>query len=161
MTPSPLAFAAIEQAEIAVLETYLPAQLDDTELDEVYVEEVDEELYGLPEIKQDSAGAPVVEDDQQYLGVFSEKCCMSVLTMTARLACEGEKSLARRLHARDVIVESKYTAFSIAPAIGLETFEAGARIVKDVRCRMQRQRRERFDRRLAPLHISGEKNFRV
>lgn len=29
------------------------------------------------------SGAPVVDDDRNYLGVFSEKCCMSVLTNTA------------------------------------------------------------------------------
>jgi hypothetical protein len=42
----------------------LRCHVDDTELDDVYVEEVGEEVFGLPDIKQDSAGAPVVEDEK-------------------------------------------------------------------------------------------------
>lgn len=54
-------------------------------------------------LKHNITGAPVVDADKNYLGVFSEKCCMSVLTLTARSACEGEKRLARCLHAKDVM----------------------------------------------------------
>jgi len=36
--------------------------VDDTELDEVFVEEDDEEMLSLPEISQDEQGAPVVDD---------------------------------------------------------------------------------------------------
>lgn len=35
------------------------------------------------------SGAPVIDDNRQYLGVFSEKCCMGVLTATARSASES------------------------------------------------------------------------
>ena len=31
-------------------------------------------------LKQNITGAPVVDAGRKYLGVFSEKCCMSVLT---------------------------------------------------------------------------------
>ena len=54
-------------------------------------------------LKRNITGAPVVDSERKYLGVFSEKCCMSVLTLTARSACEGEKRLARCLHAKDIM----------------------------------------------------------
>ena len=55
-------------------------------------------------LKHNITGAPVVDSQGNYLGVFSEKCCMSVLTLTARSACEGEKRIARSLHAKDFMV---------------------------------------------------------
>ncbi len=54
-------------------------------------------------LKRNITGAPVIDSERNYLGVFSEKCCMSVLTLTARSACEGEKRLVRCLHAKDIM----------------------------------------------------------
>ena len=34
-------------------------------------------------LKHEISGAPVVDDDENYLGVLSERCCMSVLVETA------------------------------------------------------------------------------
>ncbi|TWU12897.1 Inosine-5'-monophosphate dehydrogenase [Symmachiella macrocystis] len=39
-------------------------------------------------LKHKITGAPVVGDNRLYLGMFSEKCCMSVLTLIAHLASE-------------------------------------------------------------------------
>ena len=55
-------------------------------------------------LKHNITGAPVVDSARNYLGVFSEKCCMSVLTLTARSACAGEKRIAHSLHAKDFMV---------------------------------------------------------
>ena len=60
-------------------------------------------------LKHEITGAPVVEDDQQYLGVFSEKCCMGVLTLIARLAAEsGNESVCTPL-VRDFMVTDLIT----------------------------------------------------
>lgn len=37
-------------------------------------------------LKHQVSGAPVLDDDKNYLGVFSEKCCMRVLAATAQAA---------------------------------------------------------------------------
>ena len=37
-------------------------------------------------IRREITGAPVVDADAKYCGVFSEKCCMSLFTLAARLA---------------------------------------------------------------------------
>lgn len=73
-------------------------------------------------LKHDITGAPVVDPQRNYLGVFSEKCCMSVLTLTARSACEGEKRLARYLHAKDFMTTRLVTLspeMDVFEAIGL------------------------------------------
>lgn len=36
-------------------------------------------------LRYDISGAPVVDEGRNYLGMFSEKCCMSVLTVTAEI----------------------------------------------------------------------------
>lgn len=73
-------------------------------------------------LKNNITGAPVVDPQENYLGVFSEKCCMSVLTLTAQLACEDEKNVAHRLHAKDVMVTRLLTLspeMDVFDAIGL------------------------------------------
>jgi CBS domain-containing protein len=57
------------------------------------------------------SGAPVVDSQNRYLGVFSEKCCLSLLTLVGALACEESvpapdgpnvrSFMARRLHTLD------------------------------------------------------------
>ncbi len=39
-------------------------------------------------LRHQITGSPVIAADRRYLGMFSEKCCMSVLTTIARLAAE-------------------------------------------------------------------------
>ncbi len=73
-------------------------------------------------LKRNITGAPVVDPQGNYLGMFSEKCCMSVLTWTARLACEDEKNIARSLHAKDFMVTRLVTLspeMDVFKAIGL------------------------------------------
>lgn len=55
-------------------------------------------------LKHNISGAPVVDADRNYLGVFSEKCCMGVLTLTARAARESGAALRAPLRARDFMV---------------------------------------------------------
>ena len=61
-----------------------------------------EVLDGIPLLRKHSiSGAPVVDDRGNYLGVFSEKCCVSVLThvapQTAQSAVRAEDCMIRRL----------------------------------------------------------------
>ena len=65
---------------------------------------------------------------------------------------EGQR-LRTPLHTGDVIVEAEDSRLAVAPAIGLEAFEAGARIVEDVGGGMHRQRCKRLDRRIAPAAV--------
>lgn len=58
-------------------------------------------------LKNKITGAPVVDAGRRYLGVFSEKCCMSVLTVSARLACENKQQ--QTLRARDFMVKRLVT----------------------------------------------------
>ncbi|MCH2115106.1 MAG: CBS domain-containing protein [Pirellulales bacterium] len=54
------------------------------------------------------SGAPVVDDQQKFLGVFSEKCCIRLLNDTVQPAGQGvdlgAKSVAANKHAKDVMV---------------------------------------------------------
>lgn len=73
-------------------------------------------------LKHNITGAPVIDADGNYLGVFSEKCCMSVLTLTARAACHGVKRIARTLLASDIMVTRLVTLspdMDVFEAIGL------------------------------------------
>jgi CBS domain-containing protein len=54
-------------------------------------------------------GAPVVDADQRYLGVFSEKCCMGVLSLIARQAAERQEAPVRTPLVRDFMVTSLVT----------------------------------------------------
>jgi hypothetical protein len=53
-----------------------------------------------------------------------------------------------------MIVQPENPALAVAPAVGLETFETGAGIMKDMGRRVQLQRRQWFDRRRAPGAIN-------
>ncbi len=79
-------------------------------------------------------GAPVVERDQRYLGVFSEKCCMGVLTSIARLAAERGDTSARTPLVRDFMVTDLVTVdphMDVIDAIGylLKRSISGAPVV--------------------------------
>jgi CBS domain-containing protein len=65
------------------------------------------------------SGAPVVDVQGAYLGVFSEKCCMSVLRHSARLAEETASSRAPAARARDFMATRLLT---ISPS--MDVFEA-------------------------------------
>ncbi len=64
-------------------------------------------------------GAPVVGEDDEYLGVFSEKCCMGVLTLIARLAAESDSVAINTPLVRDFMVTDLVT---VAPQT--DVFEA-------------------------------------
>ncbi len=77
-------------------------------------------------LRHNITGAPVVDSERNYQGVFSEKCCMSVLTLTARSACGGEKRLARCLHAKDFMATRLVT---LSPE--MDVFEAIGMLLKN------------------------------
>lgn len=55
-------------------------------------------------LKNRISGAPVVDEAGKYIGMYSEKCCMSLLSKAARLATEtGKSERIRRLRACDVM----------------------------------------------------------
>ena len=54
-------------------------------------------------LKHEITGAPVVEDDQQYLGVFSEKCCMGVI--------DTHRSAGRRSWQRGSVMQTAGSRF--------------------------------------------------
>lgn len=60
-------------------------------------------------LRSDITGAPVVDDNQQFLGVFSEKCCMSVLTVTAELAAQDNGTAPVSVKARDFMANALLT----------------------------------------------------
>jgi CBS domain-containing protein len=59
-------------------------------------------------LKNDVSGAPVVSDSGEYLGVFSEKCCMNVLSEAARQVRAGDPPVGR-IPARDFMVTKLVT----------------------------------------------------
>ena len=52
-------------------------------------------------LKHNISGAPVVDADHNYLGVFSEKCCMSVLSVTAQLVHSRDEQFMQKQPARN------------------------------------------------------------
>jgi CBS domain-containing protein len=54
-------------------------------------------------------GAPVVDEGQRYPGVFSEKCCMGILILTAHLAAESSHASVRTQLARDFMAKNLTT----------------------------------------------------
>jgi CBS domain-containing protein len=66
-------------------------------------------------------GAPVVDAQHNYLGVFSERCCMNALRLAAGLAAENEKFEPIPLRARDFMVTKLVTlspSMDVVEAIG-------------------------------------------
>ena len=51
-------------------------------------------------LKNNITGAPVVGEERNYLGVFSEKCCMNILTRGLQLARETRRDEVEKAHAR-------------------------------------------------------------
>lgn len=61
-------------------------------------------------LKSKISGAPVIQPDRHYLGVFSEKCCMSVLSLAARLATQsGQLKSLLDLRAMNLMVTDLVT----------------------------------------------------
>ena len=64
-------------------------------------------------LKHRISGTPVIDDKRNFVGVFSEKCCMRVLTTAVRLASQGDDAhrkpaVANKL-AKDVMVTKLVT----------------------------------------------------
>jgi CBS domain-containing protein len=59
-------------------------------------------------LKHRISGAPVVDDKRNYVGVFSEKCCMSVLASAIQVASQADdgnrKTAAAKKLAKDIMV---------------------------------------------------------
>jgi len=70
-------------------------------------------------LKHGISGAPVTDGDGRYLGVFSEKCCMRVLTATARIVAGTERPAGNRAVAGDFMVRKLNT---LSPE--MDVFEA-------------------------------------
>lgn len=68
-------------------------------------------LHGVRQLlKCQISGAPVIDQAGRYHGVFSEKCCMGVLSKAARLATErGKSERIRRVRACDVMQKKLVT----------------------------------------------------
>ncbi len=77
-------------------------------------------------LKHRITGAPVVGEDQRYLGVFSEKCCMGVLTLIARQSAESGVVAVSTPLARDFMVRDLVT---LAP--DTDVFEAIGHLLKN------------------------------
>ncbi len=60
-------------------------------------------------LKHDITGAPVVDRDQNFLGVFSEKCCMNVLDVMARSASENTPGQGCGIPAKDFMTTKLVT----------------------------------------------------
>jgi CBS domain-containing protein len=66
-------------------------------------------LEGVARLLRDNiSGAPVVDSQGTFLGVFSEKCCMNAMTESVEAACEFASSVtqARDFMKRDLITLS-------------------------------------------------------
>ena len=73
-------------------------------------------------LKHNISGSPVIDDEKNFLGVFSEKCCMSVLTLTAQLVDERGPTQGKRTLAKDFMVAKLVTLtphMDVFEAIGL------------------------------------------
>jgi CBS domain-containing protein len=87
-------------------------------------------------LKNRITGAPVLAKSGRYLGVFSEKCCMSVLTLIARLAANASNAPCETPLARDFMVTNLVTLqpeSDVFEAIGylLKRSISGAPVVDD------------------------------
>ena len=88
-------------------------------------------------VKNRISGSPVIDDQRNFVGVFSEKCCMKVLTTAVRLASKDDEQVASRL-ARDIMVSRLITLKpdrDVFDAIGhlLKHRISGAPVVDDQR----------------------------
>ena len=93
-------------------------------------------------LKHRISGTPVIDDERNFVGVFSEKCCMRVLTTTIQLASQGDDArrkpaLANKL-AKDIMVTRLVTLKpnrDVFEAIGylLKHRISGAPVVDDQR----------------------------
>jgi CBS domain-containing protein len=52
-------------------------------------------------LRHNISGAPVVDSQNNYQGVFSEKCCLNVLSVTAQLVKSQEVTKAQSQHVND------------------------------------------------------------
>ncbi len=73
-------------------------------------------------LRYNISGAPVIDEQRNYLGVFSEKCCMGVLTLAAQLAPDREGIHSPPVRAKDFMVTRPVTLApdnDVIEAIGL------------------------------------------
>jgi len=77
-------------------------------------------------IRREITGAPVVSADHKYCGVFSEKCCMSLFTLAARLA-SAEGINAVNLPRASEFMSSKLVTLSPKD----DVFDAIGRLLKN------------------------------
>jgi CBS domain-containing protein len=110
---------AIYQKENAVVQPKLARDIMVTKLVTLPPEmHVFDGIAGL--VKQKISGAPVVDPQRNFLGVFSEKCCMNVLGVMARYAQEKGKEVS--VHAKEFMVSKLVTLtpdMDVFDAIGL------------------------------------------
>ncbi len=93
-------------------------------------------------LKKRISGTPVVDDQRNFVGVFSEKCCMRVLTTAVRLASErgdthGKPVVADKL-SKDIMITKLVTLKpdrDVFEAIGylLKHRVSGAPVIDDER----------------------------
>lgn len=60
-------------------------------------------------LKHNITGAPVVDRDRNYVGVFSEKCCMKVLGVTAKSASEDGRASGNSIQAKNFMATKLIT----------------------------------------------------
>jgi len=87
-------------------------------------------------LRHNISGAPVVDADRNYFGVFSEKCCMNVLTATAHWANVLATTGPPRLLAQDFMVTRLVNLsrdMDVFEAIGylLDNHISGAPVIDD------------------------------
>lgn len=87
-------------------------------------------------LKHQITGAPILDPERSYLGMFSEKCCMSVLTLMARLASErGFKKaappIARQFMATKLVTLDPATDVFDAIAYLLKHHVSGVPVIDD------------------------------
>lgn len=73
-------------------------------------------------LKHNVTGAPVIDEQRNYLGIFSEKCCMKILTATARTASTRTVRSHNLPRAKDVMATKLFTLspeMDVFEAIGL------------------------------------------
>lgn len=77
-------------------------------------------------LRNNISGAPVVDNDQNYLGVFSEKCCMNVLSTTQQMIGSRDTTKVHSQLAKDFMATQLIT---LTPEI--DVFEAISYLLKN------------------------------
>jgi len=80
-------------------------------------------------LKHRISGAPVVDDQRNYVGVFSEKCCMSVLTLAIQLASQADNARGKRAVAKKLAKDIMATKLITLPP-DMDVFQAIGYLLK-------------------------------